>query len=143
MTRTAATRSPVTMPKERYTSEGFHALEHERIWMRVWQMACVEADVTQPGDFAEYSVGDQSVLVVRGADRRLRAFHNVCQHRGNRLRSGTGHVDGVIRCGYHCWAYGLDGALRDVPDREQFGDLDEAACGLSPVHVDTWGGFVF
>ena len=78
MTRAAATRSPVTIPKERYTSDGFHALEHERIWTRVWQMACIEADVADPGCFAEYSIGDQSVLVVRGDDRRLRAFHNVC-----------------------------------------------------------------
>ena len=143
MTRAAATRSPVTIPKERYTSGGFHALEHERIWTRVWQMACIEADVADPGCFAEYSIGDQSVLVVRGDDRRLRAFHNVCQHRGNRLRDGTGRVDGEIRCRYHCWTYGLDGGLVDVPDREQFGDLDVTACGLSPVHVDTWGGFVF
>jgi len=131
------------VPKERYTSRAFADLEMERLWSRVWQVACREEELPNPGDFVEYAIGDQSILVVRTAAGEVRAFHNVCLHRGTRLAAGCGHLaGGELRCPYHGWRYALDGRLIHVVDREDFreppGDLR-----LAPVRAETWGGFVF
>ena len=131
------------VPKERYVSDEFMALEMERLWPRVWQIACREEEVERPGDFAEYTIGDQSVLVVRTNDGRLAAHHNACLHRGTRLATGTGSfADEGIRCRYHAWRYDLGGRLVEVVDQHEFDALPENLC-LAPVKVDTWGGFVF
>ena len=131
------------LPKERYTSRAFAALELERLWPCVWQIACREEEVAAAGAFVEYTIGDDTIAIVRGADARLRAFHNACLHRGRRLAEGCGaFTDGEIRCPYHGWTYALDGRLVDVPDRDDFTDLPDDLA-LRPVRVDTWGGFVF
>jgi phenylpropionate dioxygenase-like ring-hydroxylating dioxygenase large terminal subunit len=137
------TRAPVTIDRDRYTSPEYLRAEVERLWPRVWQMACREEELAHRGDFVEYAVADQSVLLVRGQDGEVRAFRNTCLHRGNQLRGGCGNAGEEIRCRYHLWAWNLDGSLRDVPDRDGFGDLDEANYGLPQLLVDTWGGFVF
>ncbi len=79
----SAEGSPTRIPVSRYTSTDFAALEAERLWPRVWQIACSVDHVAQPGDFFEYRVGAYAVLIVRGDDGELRAFQNVCRHRGN------------------------------------------------------------
>ena len=78
------------IPKERYISREFVDLEMERLWPRVWQIACREEELPRPGDYVEYVIGDQSILVVRGADGNVGAYHNACLHRGTRLGSGVG-----------------------------------------------------
>ena len=78
------------VPKERYTTVAFADLEFERLWSRVWQVACREEELAAPGDYVEYTIGDESVLVVRGDDGAIRAFHNACLHRGTRLAGGAG-----------------------------------------------------
>src|SRR5437763_15729298 len=137
------------IPKERYISREFADLEMERLWPHVWQIACREEEVPSPGDFVEYVIGDQSILVLRaeageggeGAD--IQAFHNTCLHRGTRLAAGTGSFpEGRIRCRYHGWCYGLDGCVTHVPDREEFPDLP-GDLRLGQVRAETWGGFVF
>jgi phenylpropionate dioxygenase-like ring-hydroxylating dioxygenase large terminal subunit len=131
------------VPKERYTSPAFAALEMERLWARVWQAACREEELPEPGDFVEYAIGDQSILVVRLEDRGVGAFHNACLHRGTRLATGCGRfAAGEIRCPYHAWRYGLDGRLREVVDRDEFAALP-ADLRLAPVRAERWGGFVF
>ena len=131
------------VPKERYTSPEFAALEMDRLWPRVWQVACREEELPAEGDFVEYAIGDQSVLVVRGGDGAINAFHNACMHRGTRLANGCGNLaGGAIQCRYHGWRYDLTGALIGVPDREEFPGLP-ADVRLGPVQCDTWGGFVF
>jgi nitrite reductase/ring-hydroxylating ferredoxin subunit len=130
------------LPKERYTTRAFAELEHERLWPRVWQIACRVEEVAQPGEFVEYTVGDETVLVVCDQRGRIGAFHNACLHRGRILGEGCGAFDGVIRCPYHGWTYALNGELVDVPDRHEFADLPPDLA-LRPVRVDTWGGFVF
>lgn len=131
------------VPAARYTSPEFARLEMERLWYRVWQVACREEELARPGDFVEYRIGEQSVLVVRTGDGEIRAFHNTCLHRGTRLATGWGSFgEGGVRCRYHGWCYDLDGRLRHVPDAEEFPGLPPDA-RLTPVHVDTWGGFVF
>ncbi len=131
------------VPKERYTSAAFRDLEMERLWPRVWQIACREEELPTVGDFVAYAIGDQSIVVVRAAADEIRAFHNACLHRGTRLAEGHGRFGGgAIRCPYHGWCYALDGRLRDVPDRHEFGDLPHEL-QLAPVRAERWGGFVF
>jgi phenylpropionate dioxygenase-like ring-hydroxylating dioxygenase large terminal subunit len=131
------------VPKARYTTRRFGDLELERLWPRVWQIACRAEQVAEPGMFAEYEIGDETVLVTRAADGALHAFYNACLHRGRRLADGCGaFADGAIRCAYHGWCYGLDGRVTDIPDREDFTDLP-ADLALRSVHADEWGGFVF
>jgi nitrite reductase/ring-hydroxylating ferredoxin subunit len=131
------------LPKGRYTTDAYAAAELERLWPRVWQIACRVEEVAEPGAFVEYSVGDETIAIVRTRAGALSAFHNVCLHRGRRLLDGCGSVEGdTIRCPYHAWCYALDGELVEVPDRDEFASLpDELA--LRPVQLDTWGGFVF
>ena len=131
------------VPKERYTTREFTDLEQSRLWPRVWQIACREEQVAGPGDFFEYTIGDETVVIVRAANRALHAFYNTCLHRGRRLTEGCGSfADGAIRCPYHGWTYALDGRLVDVPDRDEFIGLPDDLA-LSGVRVDAWGGFVF
>ena len=131
------------IPKDRYTSREFAALEHERLWPRVWQMACTVDHVAAPGDCFEYRVGPLSVLVVRGDDGELRAFQNVCRHRGNSLCEGSGAGLTELRCPFHRWTWDLAGRLREVPSRKSFGALRNEDFPLFPVQVDTWGPLVF
>ena len=131
------------VPKERYISRAFLDLEIERLWSRVWQIACREEEVERPGDFVEYAIGDQSILVVRTDTGRLAAHHNACLHRGTRLASGCGTFpEEGIRCRYHAWRYDLGGRLVEVVDQHEFPPMPEDLC-LAPVRVETWGGFVF
>jgi phenylpropionate dioxygenase-like ring-hydroxylating dioxygenase large terminal subunit len=131
------------VPRARYTSAEFAALEFERLWSRVWQVACREEEIAEVGEFCEYIIGDQSILVIRSAPDTVRAFHNTCLHRGTRLADGTGRFpDECIRCRYHAWRYDFDGKLAEVVDPDEFEPVPPDA-GLKPVQVDRWGGFVW
>lgn len=132
------------IPTDRYTSADYAAREHERVWMKAWQVAGRASDVPAAGDWKEYRIDDQSFLVVRGADGELRGFVNACRHRGNVMcRGGEGNTGARFVCPYHLWSYDLDGALRGVARPDLVGDLPKDELGLLPVSVDTWAGFVF
>lgn len=135
---------PVLIPKERYTAKGFAALEYQKLWPHVWQMACREEEIPNAGDFIEYEIGDQSVLVVRNPDGAIKAFHNVCLHRGRRLKQGLGNA-GEIKCAYHCWTWKLNGAIKDVPDAHTFhpASVVPGELSLREVLVGTWAGFIY
>lgn len=127
-----------------YTSPEHFVRERERVFSCHWLFACREDEVPEPGS---YFVRDlpgipASVVVIRSADGRIRAFHNVCRHRGNRLVDGRGSLR-RITCNYHGWTYALDGMLVGVPDEDQFIDLDRPRCGLRPVATESWQGFIF
>ncbi len=134
---------PATIPASRYTSPRWAALEAERLWPHTWQIAAARGQVAEPGDWCEYRCGPISVLIVRGDDGELRAFQNVCLHRGNELCRGEGEGRTEIRCGYHRWAWDLRGELREVPSRKGFGPLRNRDLPLLPVQVGTWGELVF
>jgi nitrite reductase/ring-hydroxylating ferredoxin subunit len=138
-----ATRGPVRIPVERYLSTEFAARERERLWPRVWLIACSVDHVAEPGDHFEFRTGSYSVIVVRGDDGVLRAFQNACRHRGNALCTGAGQGLTELRCGYHFWTWDLRGRLREVPSRKGFGGLRNDDFPLIPVNVDTWGPLVF
>jgi nitrite reductase/ring-hydroxylating ferredoxin subunit len=130
------------VPTERYTSAAFARREQNRLWKRVWQMACRAEDIPNPGDFIEYTIGDQSFLVVRGDDGAIRAFANVCRHRGNTLKEGRGSCSRIL-CRYHGWSWQLDGRLADIPDRHLTTGVTDDDYGLAVAAVGEWGGFVF
>jgi phenylpropionate dioxygenase-like ring-hydroxylating dioxygenase large terminal subunit len=131
------------LPKARYTTGAFMALELERLWPRVWQIACREEELEGSGAFVEYEIGDETVAIVRGTHGDLHAFHNACMHRGRRLLEKCGTLAGnIIRCPYHGWCYEFDGRLVAVPDRHEFVGLPDDLA-LRAVRVDAWGGFVF
>jgi phenylpropionate dioxygenase-like ring-hydroxylating dioxygenase large terminal subunit len=136
-------RRPTLVPAERYYSAAFAQLEVERMWPKVWQLACTVDHVAEPGDYFEYRCGPYSVLIVRGDDGTLRAFQNVCRHRGNSLCAGAGSDLRELRCGYHGWTWDLAGSLKRVPNRKGFGALQMAELPLFAVGVDTWERLVF
>lgn len=127
---------------ERYTSPEFQAREREAIWMKVWQVVGRADALPDAGDWLEYRLFDQSYLIVRGDDGRLRGFVNSCRHRGNKLCEGRGKAK-RLTCPYHIWSYGLDGRLLSVARPDLVGPIDKAAHGLLEVSVDTFAGFVF
>ena len=86
------------IPKERYLSREFLDLEYERLWSRVWQVACREEEIPDVGDYVEYTIGDESIIIVRSGPDTITALPNACLHRGTRLADGAGHVaDGSFR----------------------------------------------
>ena len=138
-----AADAPVRIPVERYVSASFAELEHERLWPKVWHVACTVDHVANPGDWFEHRLGRYSVVIVRGDDGVLRGFQNVCRHRGNTICAGSGTGASELRCPYHRWAWDLAGRLREVPSRRGFGVLRNEELSLVPVRVDTWARLVF
>jgi phenylpropionate dioxygenase-like ring-hydroxylating dioxygenase large terminal subunit len=134
---------PTMVPADRYYSPTFARLEHERMWPRVWQVACTVDHVAEPGDYFEYRCGPYSALIVRGNDGTLRAFQNACRHRGNALCNGSGSNLRELRCGYHGWTWDLCGDLKRVPGRKGFGTLRNSEFPLVGALVDTWERLVF
>ncbi|MEI9987258.1 MAG: Rieske 2Fe-2S domain-containing protein [Aliidongia sp.] len=115
----------------------------ERIFLRSWHLIGHVSEFREPGNFVTEELLDQSVLIMAGRDGEIRAFHNVCQHRGNRLVETRRGRTAVVTCGYHAWSYGLDGGLRGAPRTECLTNFDKGAHGLKPVRVETLGSFVF
>jgi nitrite reductase/ring-hydroxylating ferredoxin subunit len=131
------------VPITRYTSRKYHKLEKERLWSRVWQMACREEEIAAAGDTYVYEICDQSILVVRGQDSKIRAFYNACLHRGRLLRHESGPADRELRCPFHGFCWNLDGTLQSVTCEWDFPHVDKTDMELPQVRVGTWGGFVF
>lgn len=130
------------VPKERYFDPGFYQMEVEALWPRVWQMACRLEEMPAVGDFAEYRIFDQSIVVVRTGDHDVQAFHNVCRHRGVRLVEGHGTLRRGFVCPFHGWRYGHDGRNTLVTQSKTFAEhnLVPEELDLTPVRCETWGG---
>jgi phenylpropionate dioxygenase-like ring-hydroxylating dioxygenase large terminal subunit len=130
------------IPAESYTSRAWHDAEMERMWPRVWQMVCREEEIPKVGDHQLYEIGTTSLLIVRSAEDRIQALHNVCLHRGRQLRTAGGCV-AKFRCPFHGFTWNLDGTLREIPCEWDFPHIDKDGFSLPEAKVDTWGGFVF
>ena len=133
---------PRVFGPERYTSQAFCDAEFRDLWPNVWQIVCLESEVAEVGDYVEYQIGDESVLVVRGADGVLRALSNVCRHRATCIKEGAGRA-AELRCPFHGWRYGLDGSLLEIVNDWDFPAADSQRAGLPRFAVETWSGFVF
>jgi phenylpropionate dioxygenase-like ring-hydroxylating dioxygenase large terminal subunit len=131
-----------TLPWGWYADPEILRREGERIFARAWQYVGHSGQVAEEGSFFASVAGQIPVVVTRARDGALRAFLNVCRHRGHVVANGSGKRE-TLQCPYHAWTYGLDGALRAAPrsDREPGFELGEL--GLHAIHVDTWGPFVF
>jgi Rieske 2Fe-2S family protein len=133
-----------TLPGSAYTDPEAFAEEQEKIFESLWFCAVRSADLAKPGAFRTVQVGRESVIVVRGRDDRLRAFLNVCRHRGARLcLEDAGEVKRTIRCAYHAWSYDLDGRLAAAPNLVKMPDIDRVAYGMIPVHLREWLGYAW
>lgn len=133
----------VTISDESYLAPAFLRQEKAGLWNRVWQVACREEEIPKPGDYIVYDVADETIVVVRRPGGRIKAFHNVCPHRGRKIMDGCGHAVN-FRCRYHNWTFDLDGRNVAVQDREDWaGTLDGEQLDLHRVQTGTWGGFVF
>ena len=128
---------------EHYRDAGVLDAERERIFERSWQLAGHVTELAEPGSYVTTTSGTQPVLVVRAEDGRLRAFRNVCRHRGSRVLSGSGRCGKAIRCRYHGWTYRLDGSLIGLPEVRTFGAVDKSALGLLPARVEEMCGLLF
>jgi phenylpropionate dioxygenase-like ring-hydroxylating dioxygenase large terminal subunit len=130
------------IPAWYYTSPEFHALEVEKLWSRVWQLACLEEEIPNVGDYHVYEIADMSFLIVRTA-AGIKAYRNACLHRGRRLRESNGSGAKVLRCAFHGWSWRLDGSLKEIPCEWDFPSVTAADYALPEARVDTWHGFVF
>ena len=134
-----------TAPVEYYTSPEYFRREKDMIFRRAWLMVGREEEVAAPGDFVvrDMPTLDATVIIVRGKDGVIRAFHNTCSHRGVALVCQDRGNALTFRCPYHAWVYRIDGSLSAIPSEQDFPSVDRARNGLAPIHLDTWNGFVF
>jgi phenylpropionate dioxygenase-like ring-hydroxylating dioxygenase large terminal subunit len=134
------------IPVARYIDRDFAKLEAEKLWVRVWQMACRLDQVSEPGDYMVYEILDQSILVVRVDETTIRAFHNVCPHRATALAAGAGRFQlETITCPFHGWKWNLNGENTFVLDRQEFmgGCLADDYLHLHECKVAEWMGSVW
>ncbi|MFI6460671.1 aromatic ring-hydroxylating dioxygenase subunit alpha [Streptomyces sp. NPDC050538] len=124
-----------------YVSEEFFDLDIEAVFARSWLFVAAEAELPEPGDYVTVTIGSYSVIVVRDDDEDVRAFHNVCRHRGARILNEERGSVGNIVCGYHRWTYGVDGRLLHA--ESQAPGFDPSCFGLRTVHARTVAGLVF
>ncbi len=136
---------PDRVPAERYHDREFYELECERLWPRVWQMACRLEEIPDAGDFVEYEILDQSIVILRQIDDTVKAFYNTCRHRGTRLLDDRGNCRDGIACPFHGWCWNLDGTNRLVYARNLFEEakLDPEHLKLRECRVELWGGCAF
>lgn len=127
-----------------YTSSELFQLERDELFHCNWMLIGHVSDFLQAGDYRTLDVGNERAIVIRNVTGELRAFHNVCRHRGSRVVSSTeGSCGRAIVCPFHGWTYELDGRLKNVPRVEKFASLDRSQEGLLPIDLEVWQGFVF
>ena len=118
--------------------------EKELLFRAHWQMVCHVNDVPNAGDYFAVDIVGERALVVRGKDGAVRAFHNLCRHRGSRVvADDKGTCKSAIICPFHGWTYNLDGTLRGAAQPQTLPDLDPVKFGLKPLDMEIWQGFVF
>ncbi|MDY7106258.1 MAG: aromatic ring-hydroxylating dioxygenase subunit alpha [Actinomycetota bacterium] len=133
-----------TLAGEAYTDPRVFEAEQEAIFERTWNCVALAADLDGPGAFRTVTVGRESVVLLRGRDGEVRAFLNVCRHRGARLCTDeAGHLRRNLQCPYHAWTYDHRGALVAAPNLTTMPDVDRDAYGLVPVAVEVWLGYVW
>ncbi|PCE66038.1 Rieske (2Fe-2S) protein [Sediminicola luteus] len=132
------------LPVEAYTSQEWFDLEMKTLFSTTWQFAGLVEDIPEPGDYISVQAGNNNIFIVKGRDHRLRAFHNMCRHRGTQLLRAVGKTQKAITCPYHDWTYDLEGKLISLPKKEvEFPELKDKKlheCGLN-LHEASVGIF--
>ncbi len=126
----------------RYTSRDFFEAEKKLMWPNVWQMAARDEELPEPGDFVVYDNVGRSYILVRQPDMSVKAFYNVCLHRGRQLRTESGHAE-ELECPFHGFTWSLDGDLSRIPCRWDFRHLDDRDLSLPQLRVDHCAGYIF
>ncbi len=145
--RYADVRKPLleaeTLPPDCYISEEFFKREVETIFMKVWNFIGREDRVPNPGDYAAFEFVGVPIVLVRGRDRKVRAFSNSCRHRGAKVMQGNGNCT-VMSCPYHAWTYAIDdGRLIGAMEMEETEGFAKKDFGLIELRLETWAGFLF
>jgi phenylpropionate dioxygenase-like ring-hydroxylating dioxygenase large terminal subunit len=152
---------PVTFPVEAYISREYAEAEAEKLWAKVWQQAGRVEEIPEVGNYITYNICGDSILIVRANANTIKAYHNVCPHRGRRLmgdntgggpvvvaqstgsHSACGKAKNFV-CNYHAWTFDLEGKATYIMDKEDWqGALTDDRTGLTPVQVGTWGGWIW
>ena len=131
-----------TLPARFYLDDEIYHREQESIFFRNWWYSGHVSQLQRAGDYITTEIGNQSVFIVRDRQDELRAFYNVCQHRGHELVNGSGHSS-VIVCPYHAWSYDLDGSLRAARNSENVDGFKKCDFSLKPVQVENFCGLLF
>ena len=133
----------LSLPGWLYFDPEFFEAEKKAFLRSAPQVVCHESEIREPGEWRSLEYLGESVIVIRGDDGQIRAFANVCRHRGSRLVDGEGGCSKVLTCPYHAWSYSRDGRLVGVPHRQEYPDLQTDRLGLFPVALENWRGFLF
>ena len=132
------------LPGWAYFSQELFELECETLFKTHWQFVCHVNEAADIGAYVTFDVAGERALVIRGHDGILRAFHNVCRHRGSRIvPEARGVCNKAMVCPYHGWAYNLDGGLRGIANRDSFPPMQAEKWGLKPLEMEIWNGLVF
>lgn len=135
---------PKTLERDYFISPEIFAREQEQIFSRQWLCVGHQNDLAKPGEFFVRDVLGESVIVLRDQTKQVRAFYNVCRHRGTRLcQEPHGVCRETIQCPYHAWTYGLDGRLLGAPHMDKVEGFDKAEYSLHAVNLAVWEGFIF
>ena len=148
--RVADLSEPLTFPVEAYISAEYAQAEGDKLWARVWQHVGRVEEIPEVGNYITYEIGTDSILIVRAASDSIKAYHNVCPHRGRRLVGtprGANHACGKTMkfgCNYHAWTFDLQGKATYILDKDDWnGALTPERTSLTEVKVDTWGGWIW
>ena len=132
------------LPAWTYHSDALFQLEKQQVFLRHWQVVGHVSDIPAPGNWLSFDMLGERAVVMRGQDGVIRAFHNLCRHRGARVVDGMqGHCRNAIVCPFHGWVYNLDGTLRGAAVPTSFGDFDRSKFGLKPIELEIFHGFLF
>lgn len=139
----ADAREAYTIPARFYTHQAAFEHEKEQVFATSWICVAHRSELAQPNDYITREIIGENILVVRGRDNVLRAFYNVCPHRGHQLLAGDGRAKNVITCPYHAWAFKLDGELAHARNCENVQNFDKENSHLMPVRVEEYAGFIY
>ncbi len=131
------------LSKEAYTTDEWFQKEQQSLFSNTWRFACMEFDLPNAGDYITLKIGNYPLAVMRDGDGNLRAFHNLCRHRGTELLEGRGNTGKTIVCPYHRWTYMLDGRLRGLPNADHFKKLDKPSLGLKEASLGIFKEMIF
>jgi phenylpropionate dioxygenase-like ring-hydroxylating dioxygenase large terminal subunit len=133
----------MSLPGWLYYDAEFFEAENRAFLHAAPQIVCHESEIAEPGEWRSLEYLGESLFVMRGDDREVRAFSNVCRHRGSRLLDGTGGCAKVVTCPYHAWSYSREGRLVGVPHRQEYPGLQTEKLGLHSIPLERWHGFLF
>ncbi|MCB1377933.1 MAG: aromatic ring-hydroxylating dioxygenase subunit alpha [Alphaproteobacteria bacterium] len=132
------------LPAWTYHSPAALRLEIEQVFLTHWQLAGHVSDIPASGDYFTLDIADERALILRDDKGVVRAFHNLCRHRGSRIVGDRkGHCRNALVCPFHGWVYNFDGTLRGAARPQSFGAMDKSRFGLKPLDIDLWNGFIF